>query len=200
VLITIASVGMVFALQIALEFVRFGAGKFAGAVMAIALARELAPILTGVVIAARVGASITAEIGTMKVTEQVDALTALGSNPIKYLVVPRLIACMVMLPLLTIFSMIIGFYGAYFVSTAFVKINPTDYMSSAQNLLKYPDVYGGLIKTIIFGMLIAVIACYKGLNAEGGAKGVGEATTSTVVTSLISIFIANYFLSILFFR
>ncbi|OGC29440.1 hypothetical protein A2311_06545 [candidate division WOR-1 bacterium RIFOXYB2_FULL_48_7] len=195
-----AFVGMVFAVQVATEFVKFGAGKYVGGVMAIAMARELGPALVGVVIAARVAAAITAEIGTMKVTEQIDALQALGSNPIRYLVIPRFIACATMLPLLTISSDIIGFLGGYFVGTSVVRINPVEYMDNAQSLLVLWDVWGGLIKTIFFGMVIAIIASYKGLNTKGGAKGVGEATTSSVVTSLISLFVINYFLSIAFFK
>lgn len=195
-----AFVGMVFAVQIATEFVKFGAGKYVGGVMAIAMARELGPALAGVVIAARVAAAIAAEIGTMKVTEQIDALEALGSNPVRYLVIPRFIACAAMLPLLTVTADLIGFIGGYFVGTYVVHINPVEYMETARSLLKMWDVWGGLIKTVIFGMVIAIVACYKGLSARGGAKGVGEATTSSVVASLISLFIVNYFLSIAFFK
>lgn len=195
-----AFVGMVFAVQVATEFVKFGAGKYVGGVMAIAMARELGPALAGVVIAARVAAAIAAEIGTMEVTEQIDALKALGSNPVRYLVIPRFIACAAMLPLLTIAADVIGFYGGYLVGTYVVHINPVEYMETARSLLKMWDVWGGLIKTGVFGMMISVIACYRGLSAKGGAKGVGEATTSSVVTSLISMFIVNYFLSIAFFK
>jgi len=195
-----AFVGMVFAVQIATEFVKFGAGKFVGGIMAIAMARELGPALAGIVIAARVAAAIAAEIGTMQVTEQIDALKALGSNPVRYLIIPRFIACAAMLPLLTIASDMIGFVGGYLVGTYVVHINPVEYMETARSLLKMWDVWGGLIKTIVFGMMISIIACYKGLTAQGGAKGVGEATTSSVVTSLISMFIVNYFLSIAFFK
>jgi phospholipid/cholesterol/gamma-HCH transport system permease protein len=199
-LVTAVFVGMVFAVQIAGEFVKFGAGKYVGGIMGIAMARELGPAITGIVIAARVAAAITAEIGTMRVTEQIDALKAMGTNPIRYLVVPRFIAAALMLPLLTVLADVIGFTGGYLVATFMGKINPVEYMETAQRLLSLWDVYGGLIKTVIFGMLIAIIACYKGLSTKGGAKGVGEATTSSVVTSLIALFIVNYFLSILFFK
>lgn len=195
-----AFVGMVFALQVSSEFVKFGAGKFVGGVMAIAIARELGPALVGVVIAGRVSAAIASELGTMKVTEQIDAINAMGSNPVRYLVIPRFIACAVMLPLLTLVSDFIGFIGGYMVGAYVIHINPYEYMSTAQNLLKMWDVWGGLIKTVFFGMVIAVIACHKGLVTRGGAKGVGEATTSSVVYSLISLFILNYFLSIAFFK
>ena len=193
-------VGMVFAVQIATEFVKFGAGKYVGGIMAIAMARELGPALAGIVIAGRVAAAIAAEIGTMKVTEQIDALKALGSDPIRYLVIPRFIACAAMLPLLTAAADLVGFIGGYLVGTLVVHINPVEYMETARSLLKMWDVWGGLIKTIVFGMAISVIACYKGLAARGGAKGVGEATTSSVVASLISLFVVNYFLSLAFFK
>jgi len=193
-------VGMVFALQVATEFVHFGAQKYIGGVMGIAVARELAPALTGVVIAARVAAAIAAELGTMKVTEQIDAINALGSNPIKYLVIPRFFACTLMLPILTIFADIFCFYGGYFVAVYLVRINPVDYMSSAEQFLKMRDIWGGAFKSIIFGMLIAIIACRRGLTTRGGAKGVGESTTSAVVTCLIALFITNYFLSNLLFK
>ncbi len=199
-LITSAFVGMVFSMQIAGEFVRFGAGKFVGGVMSIAIARELGPAITGIVVAARVAAAITAELGTMRVTEQIDALRSLGANPLRYLVIPRFLAAALMIPLLTILADIVGFGGSYVVATYLGKINPVQYMETAQRLLELWDIYGGIMKTIVFGMIIAVIACYKGLNTKGGAKGVGEATTSSVVTTLISLFIANYFLSVLFFK
>jgi phospholipid/cholesterol/gamma-HCH transport system permease protein len=198
--VTSLCIGMVFALQISGEFVKFGAGKFVGGVMAIAISRELGPTVIGIVISARVAAAIAAEIGTMKVKEQIDALRALGASPIRYLVIPRFIAAATMLPLLTILANILGFGGGFIVASVFGKINPYDYLSNAQRLLSMWDVYGGLLKTIVFGMVISIIACYKGLHAKGGAKGVGEATTSSVVSSLISLFILNYFLSILFFK
>ncbi|MDD5383078.1 MAG: ABC transporter permease [Candidatus Margulisbacteria bacterium] len=199
-LVTSGFVGMVFAIQIAGEFVRFGAGKYVGGVMSIGMARELGPAITGIVVAARVAAAITAEIGTMQVKEQIDALKALGASPIRYLVVPRFISTSLMLPLLTILADIIGFGGGYLVATCLGSINPVEYMSTAQQMLKTWDVYGGILKTVIFGMIIAVIACYKGLTTKGGAKGVGEATTSSVVTTLLTLFIVNYFLSVLFFK
>lgn len=199
-LVTAAFIGMVFALQISSEFVRFGAGKFVGGVMSIGMARELAPAVTGIVVAARVAAAIAAELGTMRVKEQIDALSALGADPVRYLVVPRFVAAALMLPLLTVLANIVGFGGGYLVATFISKINPVEYMETAQRLLGLWDIYGGLIKTFIFGMIIACIACYKGLSARGGAKGVGEATTSSVVTTLITLFIVNYFLSNLFFK
>lgn len=193
-------VGMVFAVQIATEFIRFGAGQYVGGIMSIAMARELGPALAGIVIASRVSASIAAEIGTMQVTEQIDALKAIGSNPVRYLVIPRFIACATMLPILTVVGDVVGFLGGYFVAIFVVHINSVQYLENARTLMTTWDVWGGLIKTVVFGMLIAIIACYRGLATRGGAKGVGEATTSSVVTSLIAIFVANYFLSLAFFK
>ncbi|NQT29269.1 MAG: ABC transporter permease [Candidatus Saganbacteria bacterium] len=199
-LVTATFVGMVFAVQIAYEFQLFGAGKYVGSVMALAIARELGPAITGIVVAARVAAAIAAELGTMKVTEQIDAIEALGASPVDYLVIPRFIAATLMLPLLTIFSILAAFFGGYAVAVYVVKINGSDYMATAQSFLSVWDIYGGLLKTVVFGMIIAIIACYKGLTTRGGAKGVGESTTSSVVTTLIILFIVNYFLSLLFFK
>ncbi len=193
-------VGMVFAVQIGTEFLKFGAGKFIGGVMGIAVARELAPALTGIVIASRVSAAIAAEIGTMNVTQQIDAIKALGSNPVRYLVAPRLIAATLMLPLLTVLADIFCFFGGFLVAVLLVHVSAPDYMLSAQQLVKMGDIYGGIAKSFVFGIVISIIACYRGLNAKGGAKGVGEATTSSVVSSLIALFIFNYFLSVLFFK
>jgi phospholipid/cholesterol/gamma-HCH transport system permease protein len=200
VLTTILFVGMVFAIQIAYEFVRFGANKVVGGLLSIALARELCPILTGVVLAGRVGAAIAAELGTMKVTEQVDALRSMGTNPVDYLVVPRALAAALMLPVLTVLTDMVGFFGGYFVAVWFVGISSVDMINSVESFLKISDVLGGLFKTIFFGLIIAIVASYQGLHARGGAKGVGEATTNAVVISLITIFVANYFLSVAIFR
>jgi len=198
--VTAASVGMVFALQIASEFVKFGAGSVVGGVLGIAVARELAPALTAVVLAARVGAAIAAEIGTMNVTEQIDAIYAMGSDPIRYLVVPRFIACTLMLPILTIFADFVGFVGGYFVSVFVVGINPIGFVDSASSLLSISDVTGGIFKAFFFGMIISIVGCFMGLKTRGGAGGVGKSTTDSVVTSLLAIFIVNYFLSVMLFK
>lgn len=199
-LITAFFVGMVFAVQIATEFSKFGAGKMVGGVMAIAVARELAPVLTAVVLAGRVGASIAAELGTMKVTQQIDAMYALGTTPIRYLVVPRFLAASVMFPVLTLFSMLVGFSGSYLVSVFLAQISPAGYMETTEQFIKIFDIFGGLFKSLVFGGAISIIACHKGLSAKNGAKGVGKVTTSAVVLSLITIFIANYFLSVALFK
>jgi phospholipid/cholesterol/gamma-HCH transport system permease protein len=199
-IVTAAFVGMVFAVQIASEFVKFGAGSVVGGVMGIAVARELAPALTAVVIAGRVGSAFAAEIGTMAVTEQIDAIYAMGSDPVKHLVVPRFIASTFMLPILTIFADLIGFFGGYLVAVYVVGINPYGYIDSASSLLKMSDIIGGIIKAVFFGMIISIIGCYRGLKTRGGAKGVGESTTNSVVYSLMSIFVVNYFLSLILFK
>jgi phospholipid/cholesterol/gamma-HCH transport system permease protein len=197
---TILFVGMVFAIQIAYEFVKFGANRVVGGIVGIAVARELAPLLTGVVLAGRMGAAIAAELGTMNVTQQVDALRALGSDPVRYLVVPRFLAGAIMLPVLTMLADVVGFVGGYLVTVGLVGVSSFDFLSSAETFLKISDIWGGLLKSIIFGMIIAVVASYKGLHTRGGAKGVGESTTASVVVSLISIFVVNYFMSVAIFK
>ena len=199
-MVTAAFVGMVFAVQISHEFVKFGAGQVVGGIMAIAVARELAPAITAVVIAGRVGAAIAAELGSMVVTDQIDAIYALASNPIKHLVVPRFIACSLMLPVITLFADVVGFAGGYLVAVYLVHINPVGYMDSATSFLKMGDITGGLFKSVFFGMIISIVGCFRGLTAKGGAKGVGVATTNSVVTSLMTIFVVNYFLSLVLFR
>jgi len=193
-------VGAVFALQISSEFIKYGAGSVVGAVLGIAVARELAPAITAVVISGRVGAAFAAEIGTMKVTEQIDAIYAMGSDPVKHLVVPRYLASTFMLPVLTIFADLIGFIGGYYVAVYVVGINSTGFLDSASMFMKVNDITGGVIKAVFFGMIISLIGCYRGMKAGGGARGVGEATTNSVVNSLMAIFVVNYFMSIVLFK
>lgn len=200
VLLTILFTGMVLTLQTAHEFIKYGAQSSVGGVVAIAMGRELAPVLTGVVTAGRVGAAITAEIGSMKVTEQIDALKVMATNPVAYLVVPRLIACVFMLPVLVIFADMIGTVGGYLVATLYADINSLTYFQSIKVFTVVNDVTGGLIKGAVFGAIIAIVGCYKGLNAPNGAVGVGKATTGSVVNSIIAIFIMNYFLSLILYR
>ena len=199
-LVTATFVGMVFTIQVAREFLNFGAVQAIGGVLALALSRELAPVLTAVVLAARVGSAFAAEIGTMKVTEQIDALYVLKSDPIDYLVIPRLIACCAMLPILTIISLVMGLIGGVFVGNLFYGIANTTFIESIQTFLQPWDLISGAIKSIIFGGIIAVIGCNWGLTTTGGAKGVGESTTTAVVMALISIFIVNFFLSWIMFQ
>lgn len=199
-LITAAFVGMVFTIQVAREFIYFGAGNYVGGVLALALTRELAPVLTAVVVAGRVGSAFAAEIGTMRVTEQIDALYMLKTDPIDYLVVPRVLACSLMIPVLTLCSLLTGLSGGIIVAQALYKISPTIFLNSTQNFLEVWDIVSCIIKSLVFGTLIAVIGCSWGLTTSGGAKGVGESTTTAVVTSLLAIFIANFFLSWIMFQ
>lgn len=193
-LITLLFGGMVLSLQTAKLFVQFGATSYVGGMVAISVARELGPVLTGVVVAARVGSAMAAELGTMKVTEQVDALRALATSPVEYLVVPRLLAGMVALPILTVYTELAGGLGAMFIAVL-QGVTPTEYVLSARQYLEASDVFGGLAKTIVFGLLISLVGCWYGLTAKGGAEGVGRATTASVVVSIVLIYASNYFMS-----
>ncbi|MGK7905255.1 MAG: MlaE family lipid ABC transporter permease subunit [Hormoscilla sp.] len=199
-LMTMGSVGMVFTIQVAREFINFGATAAVGGVLALALARELAPVLTAVVLAGRVGSAFAAEIGTMQVTEQIDALYMLKTDPVDYLVIPRVIACCVMLPLLTILSLITGLAGGLLVANANFRIVSSLFLDSVRNFLQPWDIVSAMIKAVVFGALLAVIGCSWGLTTTGGAKGVGQSTTTAVVTAMLAIFIANFFLSWLLFQ
>lgn len=199
VMMTILCTGMVISVQTAKEFVRFGAGSSVGGIVAIAMARELVPVLTGVVVAGRIGAAIAAEIGTMKVTEQIDALKVMAANPISYLVAPRFIAIVLMMPVLVVFSNIVGNIGGWIVAHYYAGISSMSYTNSIKMLAEMYDVVGGMIKSTFFGAIIAIVGCHKGLTAPNGAEGVGLATTASVVLSIILIFIANYFLSIVIY-
>lgn len=199
VMMTILCTGMVFSVQTAKEFVRLGAASSVGGIVAIAMARELVPVLTGVVVAGRIGAAIAAEIGTMKVTEQVDALRVMAANPISFLVVPRFIAIVLMMPILVVFANFIGNIGGWIVAHYYAGISSFTYEYSVKTLAEFYDVFGGMVKSSFFGAIIAIVGCYKGLNAPNGAEGVGLATTASVVLSIILIFITNYFLSIVLY-
>ena len=199
-LLTSISVAFVFTIQVAEEFIRFGTVQIIGGVTAIALSRELTPVLTAVVIAGRIGSAFAAEIGTMKVTEQIDALYMLKTDPVNYLVLPRIVACCLMLPLVTIISFVVGITGALIIADSMYGISHTTFLNSIQNFLQVWDLTGAAIKSVIFGLIIAVVGCNWGLTTSGGAKGGGESTTSAVVTALICIFIINFFLSWVMFQ
>lgn len=199
-LLTAAFVGMVFTIQVSREFINLGAGSAVGGVLAISLSRELAPVLTAVILAGRVGSAFAAEIGTMKVTEQIDALYVLQTDPIDYLVIPRVIACCLMLPILTILSLFTGMAGGMVISDWMYGISQTVFINSAKNFLSVWDLCSAPIKGFFFGALISVIGSSWGLTTTGGAKGVGQSTTTAVVTSLLAIFISNFFLSWLMFQ
>jgi phospholipid/cholesterol/gamma-HCH transport system permease protein len=199
-LITAAFVGMVFTIQVSREFINLGAGTAVGGVLALSLARELAPVLTAVILAGRVGSAFAAEIGTMRVTEQIDALYMLKTDPIDYLVIPRVIACCLMLPILTMLSLVTGMVGGMFIAKGMYGISHTVFLNSARNFLSLWDLFSAPIKGFVFGALIAIIGSSWGLTTTGGAKGVGQSTTTAVVTSLLAIFIVNFFLSYLMFQ
>ncbi len=198
-LITALFVGMAFTIQVVREFLKFGASSMVGGVVALAIWRELGPMLTAVVVSGRVGAAISAELGTMNVTEQVEALEAMSQDPVNYLVAPRVIAVAVMLPLLVGMADVVGFLGGFLVAVSTKQVNPYSYFQSADTMLNAFDIVSGLIKAFFFGLVISLIGCYTGLNAKAGAKGVGLTTTHAVVVSLIVIFILNYFLSVILF-
>ena len=191
---------MVFTIQVAKEFLFFGAGRVVGGVLALALTRELAPVLTAVVLAGRVGSAFAAEIGTMRVTEQIDALYILKTDPIDYLVLPRVIACCLMLPILTFLSLIVGMLGGLLIANGLFDIAPVVFIDSIQNFLKVWDLWTAVIKSVVFGGLVAIIGCSWGMTTTGGAKGVGQSTTTAVVTALLAIFITNFFLSWIMFQ
>jgi phospholipid/cholesterol/gamma-HCH transport system permease protein len=194
-MLTAVTVGMVFTIQVAREFINLGAGNLVGGVLALALSRELAPVLTAVIVAGRVGSAFAAELGTMRVTEQIDALYVLKTDPIDYLVIPRTIACCLMLPILTIFAIMTGMAGGVLVASNLYGIGPSVFLDSARNFLETWDLIAAAIKGFCFGALIAVIGCSWGLTTTGGAKGVGQSTTTAVVTALLAIFVSNFFLS-----
>jgi phospholipid/cholesterol/gamma-HCH transport system permease protein len=199
-LLTASFVGMVFTIQVSREFIRLGAGTAVGGVLAISLARELAPVLTAVIIAGRVGSAFAAELGTMRVTEQIDALYMLKTDPIDYLVIPRVLACCLMLPILTVLSLLTGMFGGMLISNGLYGISNTMFIDSARRFITVWDLCSAPLKAVAFGLLIAVIGCNWGLTTTGGAKGVGQSTTTAVVTALMAIFISNFFLSWLMFQ
>lgn len=199
VLITGAFTGMVLALQSYTGFKRFNAEAFVGTVVALSMTRELGPVLSGLMVSGRVGSAMAAELGTMQVTEQIDALYTLATNPIKYLIVPRFLAALIIMPILTLFADVVGILGGYLVSVNLLGSNPTIYLRRTFDYLDLEDIYTGLLKSVVFGMIIAIIGCYQGFQTQGGAEGVGKATTKAVVMSSLLILIANYFITALFF-
>jgi phospholipid/cholesterol/gamma-HCH transport system permease protein len=190
--------GMVLALQTAYALSQFGGRLFVGRVVVLSVCRELGPVLTALMVAARCGAGITAELGTMAVTEQVDALRALGASPVRKLVLPRVIAVTMMLPVLTMLTDFLGMLGGLFIAVFEIKIGAGFYLSTVMQTLKYNDILHGLCKTPVFGFEIAMIGCYNGLGATGGADGVGRATTTAVVLSSITVLATDFFLTKIF--
>ena len=191
--------GMVLALQSYTGFARFSAESAIPNVVVVSITRELGPVLAGLMVAGRVGAAMAAEIGTMRVTEQIDALNTLATNPFKYLVAPRLIAGVTMMPLLVLVADIIGVYGGYIVSVHKLGFNPATYINNTLEFVEVQDVVSGLVKAAVFGFLVTLMGCYHGYHSKGGAQGVGQATTNAVVTASILILCSNYFITELFF-
>jgi phospholipid/cholesterol/gamma-HCH transport system permease protein len=191
--------GMVLALQTYTGFARFNAETAIPNVVVISICRELGPVLAGLMVAGRIGAAMAAELGTMRVTEQIDALTTLSTNPFRYLIAPRLIAGLTMLPLLVAVADVIGVFGGYLVSIYKLGFNPGTYLSNTVNFVEFTDVFSGLVKAAVFGFIIALMGCYHGFHSRGGAQGVGKATTNAVVTASILILISNYIVTELFF-
>jgi phospholipid/cholesterol/gamma-HCH transport system permease protein len=192
-------IGMIFAFQTAYLMQRLGSEMYIASIVALSLVRELGPVITSLVVAGRVGAAITAEIGSMQVTEQIDALEAMATNPVKYLVVPRLLALSLMLPILTLYADIVGILGGWLICVYKLGIPSRLYMNITFEALRFKDLFTGLSKTIFFGMIIAFVSCYEGFNVEGGAEGVGRATTRSVVWSFILIIAADCFFTALFY-
>lgn len=191
--------GMVLALQSYTGFTRFNAESAIAGVVVLSITRELAPVLAGLMVAGRVGASIAAEIGTMRVTEQIDALRTLSVNPFKYLIAPRVIAGTLMLPILVLIGDIIGVMGGYIVSIYRLGFSPASYLSQTWDILEYMDVMSGLYKAAAFGFIVSVMGCYHGFYSQRGAQGVGAATTNAVVSASILILIFNYVMTQVFF-
>jgi phospholipid/cholesterol/gamma-HCH transport system permease protein len=197
VLLTGVFTGAVFTLQSVDAFARFSAQSLVGATVTLALTRELAPVLTSLMVTGRVASAMATELGTMRVTEQIDAMEVMAVDPIGYLVSPRVIAGAVMVPLLTMLFNTVGVLGSYLVAVTFQGIDEGAFMSRIERWLDPEDIFQGLFKALVFGTVITLIGCYKGYNAGGGARGVGQATTSAVVAGSISIFIINYILTAL---
>jgi len=191
--------GGALALQIYIGGSRFNAESLVSSIVALGITRELGPVIASLMVAGRVSAAIAAEIGTMRVTEQIDALTTLATNPFKYLVAPRLIAGVVTLPLLVVIADTIGIMGGYVVGTKSLGFNPASYIKNTVDFIELSDVFSGLAKSAVFGFIIALMGCYHGYYSQGGAQGVGRATTNAVVTASILILAANYVLTSLLF-
>lgn len=191
--------GIVLAMQTAYQLEKMGAVLYVASLVAVSLCRELSPVLTALVVAGRVGSAFAAELGTMKVSEQIEALETMAINPVRFLVVPRFIALFVMLPCLTVIGNISGIIGGFLVGTQSLNINPDLYMQVTFKYLEIKDIYTGVIKSFVFAVIIALIGCYEGLNTKGGAEGVGRATTRSVVISFILIILADCVLTAVFY-
>jgi len=199
VVLTGTFTGMVMALQAYHGFKLFSAESMVGSTVALGMTRKLGPVLTALMVTARAGSAMAAELGTMRVTEQIDALYVMAANPVKHLIVPRVIAGVLMVPLLTAISDFVGIVGGYFVGVDLLHINAGLFIKNITKLVNLDDIFNGLIKAAFFGFILALIGCYKGFNTRGGAEGVGKATTEAVVLSSVSILISDYFLTAVMF-
>jgi phospholipid/cholesterol/gamma-HCH transport system permease protein len=195
IILTGAFTGMVLALQSYYGFRKFGSEGLVGATVALSMTRELGPVLTSLMVTGRAGSAMAAELGTMRVTEQIDALTVMALNPIKYLVTPRVIAAFLVLPVLTVISDFIGIIGGYLVGVKLLGINEGAYIDKMIKYVELNDIYNGLVKSAVFGIIFSVISCYKGFYTQGGAEGVGRATTEAVVVSSVTILVTDYILT-----
>ncbi|MBX7218356.1 MAG: ABC transporter permease [Blastocatellia bacterium] len=188
-------IGAVLALQTAKTLQSFGAQNFTGRLVATSLVRELGPVLTAILLAGRSGSGITAELGSMKVSEQIDAMRALGTDPIRKLVMPRMMALLLMAPVLTVFGDLVGVFGGWVIATTLLKLPTSVYLSSVHEALNYNDIFGGLLKPTVFGLIVAIVGCRSGLRTTGGTVGVGRSTTQSVVVSILLILISDFFLT-----
>jgi phospholipid/cholesterol/gamma-HCH transport system permease protein len=195
VILTGAFTGAVLALQAYHGFRLFRAESLVGSTVALAMTRELGPVLTALIVTGRAGSAMAAELGTMRVTEQIDALHTMAANPIKYLVVPRIIAGVLMLPVLTVVADFVGIVGGYIVGVGLLKINSGIYVAKMIEIVELGDIFNGLVKSACFGLILSLVGCYKGFYTTGGAQGVGKATTQAVVIASVSILISDYFLT-----
>jgi phospholipid/cholesterol/gamma-HCH transport system permease protein len=191
--------GMVLALQSYHGFKKFGGESLMGGIVALSLAREMGPVMTALMVNARAGSAIAAELGTMRVTEQIDALEIMAINPVQYLVVPRIWAGVLVVPLLTAINILVGIFGGYFVGVILLHINSGVYINKMTHMVEMSDLVQGLVKSVFFGLILTLIGCYKGYYTSGGAEGVGRATTEAVVISSVSILIGTYVITSLLF-
>ena len=199
VVLTGTFTGMVMALQGYHGFRLFSAESLVGSTVALGMTRELGPVLTSLMVTARAGSAMAAELGTMRVTEQIDALSVMATNPVKHLIVPRVIAGVVMVPVLTIVADFVGILGGYFVGVIILNINSGIFVKNITRYVELDDIYNGLIKAAVFGLILSLVGCYKGFNTSGGAEGVGRATTEAVVLASITILVSDYFLTAIMF-
>ncbi|MCM8758226.1 MAG: ABC transporter permease [Candidatus Omnitrophica bacterium] len=191
--------GMVMVMETAITLKKFGGESFVGGIVSLSMVRELGPIIVALIVAGRVGASVAAEIGSMKITEQIDALEVLGVNPLSYLVAPRLVASMIMVPILTLMANFLSIVGGYIIGVYLVHIGSGVYLYQSFEFIKIKDVFVGIFKSLVFGILIIGASCLEGLKTQGGAEGVGIATTKAVVNSFFLVILANLILTAIFY-